>query len=54
MTLDDAYWQGPLPQPLFDDFDIESEVMVPMRDGVRSLRMSISRAGPKVPCRQCW
>jgi len=35
MTLDDAYWQRPLPQPLFDDFDIEREVMVPMRDGVR-------------------
>ncbi|WP_432990852.1 CocE/NonD family hydrolase [Dactylosporangium sp. CA-233914] len=35
MILDDAYWQGPLPQPLFDDFDIEREVMVPMRDGVR-------------------
>ena len=35
MTLDDAYWSGSLPAPRFADFDIEKEVMVPMRDGIR-------------------
>ncbi|MFB6611784.1 CocE/NonD family hydrolase [Agromyces sp. NPDC056379] len=35
MSLDEAYWQSALPEATFVDFEVEKEIYVPMRDGVR-------------------
>ncbi|SEB66075.1 CocE/NonD family hydrolase [Microbacterium hydrocarbonoxydans] len=34
MSLNDAYWEARLPEPLYTDFEVEKEIFVPMRDGV--------------------
>ncbi|PYC99925.1 CocE/NonD family hydrolase [Microbacterium esteraromaticum] len=35
MSSDETYWEGALPAPVFPDFDVEKEIFVTMRDGVR-------------------
>lgn len=35
MNLIEDYWQSPLPEAVFADFEVEKEVYVMMRDGVR-------------------
>ncbi|GAB3596924.1 CocE/NonD family hydrolase [Microbacterium tumbae] len=35
MQTNDAYWSGPLPADAFDEFEVEKEILVPMRDGIR-------------------
>ncbi|MFD5224218.1 CocE/NonD family hydrolase [Microbacterium sp. NPDC058342] len=35
MGLDETYWLSGLPEPLHSDFDVEKEIFVPMRDGIR-------------------
>lgn len=49
MHIDDAYWTGPLPAAVFEDFEVEKEIHVRMRDGVHlstDLYLPTGAAGP--------